>query len=266
MAAKAVVLPEPFNGEASWEEWKLHFEDVAAVNEWTDDQKLKWLRVRLTGRAQKAFHRLPEEAQATYEGATIALQERFEPKSRKTRYQAEFETRRKKRSEGWADFAEDLRSLADKAFPELQAEAKECLALQTYLQQLEQPQVAFSVKQRRPATLDDAVAATLEMESYAVTFSRVGTVATLQEEEDRPAVGEGTATSTIATVDATSKLTTMLKKLMERVETLEKHQAAGKGGDAASLPQRRGRRREDTRVCWTCRQRGHIARNCPQGN
>ena len=38
---KPVVLPEPFNGETSWEDWKLHFEDVAAVNEWTDNQKLK---------------------------------------------------------------------------------------------------------------------------------------------------------------------------------------------------------------------------------
>ena len=77
-----------------------------------------------------------------------------------TRYQAEFETRRKKRTEGWADFGEDLRSLADRAFPDLQPEARECLALQSYLKQLDQPQVAFSVKQTRPRTLDEAVAAT----------------------------------------------------------------------------------------------------------
>jgi hypothetical protein len=43
-----------------------------------------------------------------------ALQERFEPKSKKTWYQAELEACR---TEGWADFAED------KAYPELQAEA-----------------------------------------------------------------------------------------------------------------------------------------------
>ena len=150
MAAKPVVLPEPFNGETSWEDWRLHFEDVAAVNEWTAAQKLKWLRVRLTGRAQKAFHRFPPESQESYAAATSALKERFEPKSRMTRYQAEFETRRKRRTEGWADLAEDLRSLADRAFPDLQADARECLALQTYLQQLDQPQVAFAVKQTRP--------------------------------------------------------------------------------------------------------------------
>ena len=77
--------------------------------------------------------------------------------------------RKKKCTEGWADFAEDLSSLADRAFPDLQPEARECLALQKYLQQLDQPQVAFSVKQTRPKTLDDAVTATLEMESYAVS-------------------------------------------------------------------------------------------------
>ena len=115
MASRPVVLPEPFDGECSWEDWKLHFEDVAAVNEWTGEQKLKWLRVRLTSRAQKAFHRLPDESTANYRGALIAMQERFEPKSKRTRYQAEFETHRKKSTEGWADFSDELCSLADKA-------------------------------------------------------------------------------------------------------------------------------------------------------
>ena len=129
MAAKPVVLPEPFSGETSWEDWKLHFEDVAEVNSWSAEDKLKWLRVRLTGRAQRAFHRLPAESKATYDAATIAMQQRFEPKSRTTRYQAEFEARRKKPAESWADLGDDLRSLVDKAYPDLQAEARECLAL-----------------------------------------------------------------------------------------------------------------------------------------
>ena len=142
MAARPVVLPEPFDGQAPWGDWKLHFDDVAAVNGWNADQKLQWLRVRLIGRAQKAFYRLPEENRATYDAAARALQERFQPKSRMTRYQAEFESRCKKRAEGWADYAENLCSLADKAYPDLQPEARERLALQSYLKQLEQPQVA----------------------------------------------------------------------------------------------------------------------------
>ena len=68
--------------------------------------------------------------------------------------------------EGWADLADDLKALSDKAYPTLPYEAREQLAINAYLQQLAPPQVAFSIKQKRPATLDDAVATTLEMESY----------------------------------------------------------------------------------------------------
>ena len=154
----------------------------------------------------------------------------------------------------------------------LQIEARECLAVRAYLQQLDQPQVAFSVKQSGPKTLDDAVTATLEMESYVPLFPRTATVAPLQKEEDL--VTESSGTPTIAAVDPTEKLATMHGKLMERVETLEaRHsspepkQQQGRWETASQKSRGRlpiGRRRREFRgVCWNCLQPGHIARNCP---
>ena len=55
---RPLVLPEPYDGTGSWSEWSFHFENVATVNSWDDAQKLQWLRVRVTGRAQKALLRL----------------------------------------------------------------------------------------------------------------------------------------------------------------------------------------------------------------
>ena len=118
-ATRPLVLPETFDGTGSWRDWCFHFENVAAVNGWDDAQKLKWRRVRLTGRAQKALHRLQGPAVASFEALRDALRA---PESRYTRYRAEFEARRKKANEGWADFADELRSLADKAYPELRDE------------------------------------------------------------------------------------------------------------------------------------------------
>ena len=56
--------------------------------------------------------------------------------------------------------------LADSAYPELEEKARECLALNQFLSQLDNPQVAFGVKQKRPQTVDEAALAAMELESY----------------------------------------------------------------------------------------------------
>ena len=60
----------------------------------------------------------------------------------------------------------EFRVLLDRAFPDLDERACERLALNQYLSQLDNPQVAFNAKQKRPDKLVDAVSTTLEMESY----------------------------------------------------------------------------------------------------
>ena len=71
---------------------------------------------------------------------------------------------------GLGTFAEDPKALVDKAYLELQ---DDLLALTHYLRQLEEQQLAFSVKQRRPKSVDAAVSAMLEMELYGMCHSNV---------------------------------------------------------------------------------------------
>ena len=91
--------------------------------------KLLWLKVHLTDRAQLSFQHLSRDAQKDYGLATAALKERFKPESRKDLYKAEFQSRKKKRTEGWADFAEDLNVLIDKAYPHLEPVARDQMEL-----------------------------------------------------------------------------------------------------------------------------------------
>lgn len=51
-------------------------------------------KVQVTGRAHKALLRLSGTTPATYEATKDALKARFDPESRHTRYQAEFQARR----------------------------------------------------------------------------------------------------------------------------------------------------------------------------
>ena len=204
--SRPVIVLECFSGNGCYEDWIDQFESIAEINHWSDEQKLIWLKVCLTGRALMAYKKFPLTARGSFKNAVKALQERFKPESRRDLYLAEFQTRRKGKTESWPELGEDLRALVDKAYPTLDDEARQQLALQRYLSQLDNEQVAFSVKQRKPKTIEAAVSATLECESYLVRPTHSGAV--------------------VAPVQMESKdntLVEMMTQLMARMDKLEEN-------------------------------------------
>ena len=230
-ATRPLVLPEKFNGTGNYNEWISHFEGIASINNWNEADKCLWLKVRLTDKAHVALTRLPNDAHDSYASLKAALLERFEPSSKREVYKAEFESRRKKSSESWVDFGYELLRLVDRAFPSLQQEAKEQLALSRYLDQLTSAEVSFGVKQRRPATVNEAVSSTIELESYLSKGPSKGSsvVSHVTPEED-PVVG--------GVQPVQEGLLRTMQKLVERVEKLEMTISPGHQGFSPQTPQR----------------------------
>ena len=262
---RPALLPEPFSGDPAgdWKEWVTHFESVAIVNKWEkDEDKLKWLRVRLTGKAQTAFMNLPESARSSYGECIKALQKRFAPESRRELYVAELQTRTKRANEDWASFGDALRTLSDRAYPDLEDKARERLALNQFLSQIENPQVGFGVKQTRPNSVEEAVAATIELESYLSapgrsTYHCVDSVAPQQSAGDLG--GEALAQRMVAGTG--EELQRTLAKLSERLQRLEV--SLGSDNNSRGKPAKQSGRRRGPIVCWNCGQQGHPARICP---
>ena len=125
--------------------------------------------------------------------------------------------------EGWADFGDGLQSHADKVYPELQEEAREQLSLNRYLDMITDPQIEFSVRQGFPRTVEEAVTATLWMESYKIKSFKAAPVHLI--DEAATSIGGRTMESTI--IEAVSErrqedpTAELLKTLLERVEHME---------------------------------------------
>ena len=263
MAARPLALPDTFTGEGRqrFSDWIDHFESIATVNEWNDGAKKNWIRARLTGRAATAWKRLAEAETDTYEHAVAALKKRFEPACRKEVFMAEFQRRTKQRTEDWAAFGEDLRTLVERAYPTLQHEAQELLALNRFLDEIKDPQLAFGVRQRTPTNLDQAVAATLELETYLLKMPMA--VAGVNSAVD----------TTIAATAPKPGFETSLQKIVERLEriegrlTVEDNTQSDYDRQPRDSKNYRGRgRNRRSKRCYTCDKEGHFARDCPSKN
>ena len=278
-AQRPLLLPEPYDGATgSWPEWEAHFENVAAVNKWeSEEEKLMWLRVRLTGKAQTAFMRFPEAIRNDYGERIKALQRRFNPDSKRELYVAELQTRRRHKDEDWASFGDALRVLADKAY----SDSRERLALNQFLAQITNPQIAFGVKQKRPKTVEEAVVTTIELESYlGSTGERLHVNSTFpQPDSEQAAVGSATAFAAVSpratdnSRDGEEGLAGILKALNERLHLLERL-VENDRRPRQNKDVEQGKKRTRTNItCWKCGEKGHIARFCrsrdgeqPQGN
>ena len=264
--SKPLIIPEAYQGGDGWDEWITRFKNVATVNEWDATAKLNWIKVCLAGRVQKAFQGLPEASRDTYEHVKTALTDRFEPASKRELYNAELQVRMKKPNKGWADFAEELQRLTEKAFPEFDGWSQEQLALTHYLSRLNNSQITFAVKQQKPKRLDEAVRATLEVESCLIKPVVVGNITSEPEETTVGAVGYGSANQ--ANSSANSTLVQAMDKLALQMSQLGESMNRKKYSGLKPTPRPSYTRQVGDQepasavICFRCGKEGQYARRC----
>ena len=56
--SRPLILPDKFSGEEDLSEWIVHFDNVSMINGWGDNEKIKWLNVRVIGKALAMLTRL----------------------------------------------------------------------------------------------------------------------------------------------------------------------------------------------------------------
>jgi len=189
------------------------------------------------------------------------LHQHFKPDSRRKLYAAEFQLRRKQKGESWADFEDDLSWLVSKAYPDLGLDGRQQLALHQYLTSLVNPQVSFGLKQRRPKTVDEAIAATLELESYLVPVGGLGKVAQVARADLDPR--ESIVTAVKTQQDAMMEMMSQLVQRMDRLESpSETSEDLGYGRHVVRSKGSTATRSSGAVVCYNCGQTGHFRRGC----
>ena len=159
--------PKPFDGsKIEWSDYLKHFEAVANWNEWTTKQKAKQLVMSFDGEALKLLGEFSEEVLADYGKVVAELNRRYDPAERAQAWKIEFRNRIRRANESIMQFAQALRRLALKAFPNMSASAQEQWVMDQFSLGLSSVEIRRHVQFGHPVDLNAAISLAIEFEAF----------------------------------------------------------------------------------------------------
>jgi len=183
------IKPEKFNGETSFENFMVTFNNAAKFNGWDKKEKLAYLRASLAG---VAVQLLWGADNITYDKLVERLKDRFGAIGMEERYQTELRCRRRRDGEPIRELAQDIRRLMSLAYPgQEDCNLGQHIARDSFLTALGDPDLQIKIRERDPHTLEEAVKLALRIEITRAAVDSASTtrhrVARRVEEQHRDA-------------------------------------------------------------------------------
>ena len=166
------IRPQQFNGTGSFESFWANFENCATYNKWKEADKLAHLKASLTGAAAQVLWDTDAAAVDTVERFSTQLRNRFSGTCRSEKYRMELRIRRRQPGEPLSTLHQDIRRLMALAHPTLFREGRETFACDYFIDALGDADFALKVRERTPASLDDALRISQQLEAWTNDANR----------------------------------------------------------------------------------------------
>ena len=258
VTARKAMSPETYDGEGDWEEYLLHFSDVAEWNGWTEYEKATQLGLHLRGMARSIKTDLPHHVAVDFGLLVQTLHKYFSSEGREATFQAEFRLRKRERNEKLSHFAHELTRLCKKAFPRMDRSSREQFVLERFKLGLD-PGLRRHIQFQHAESIEKAIYAGLEFEAMEEDVDRDRirkplaaihtTVADAPKSEDNVSGGPNDLMLKMMeqNMAASQKMLESVTKMVENMQKTQRQQR-----DLSQV------------VCYNCNQKGHFRNRCPQ--
>ena len=170
---RSIKLP-PFTGKEPWKVWFNRFNDVAARQKWSNEEKLDELLPRLQGQAGEfVFGQLCQQIRGNFPQLTEELQNRFRKVETSKVFGVQFSHRDQKPGETVENYAAELKRLYEKAYGRRDEQTRREDLLRRFLDGIYDEGARFHVEYvKEPEDIDAAV---YEVVNFMQTRRRTAT-------------------------------------------------------------------------------------------
>src|SRR6267154_2596096 len=198
---------ERFDGTTPLETFMVHFETCSEYNEWNNHEQLSQLKAALRGAAAQVL--LSDDGPLTLEQLYQDLKENFGTKGLEAQFEGQLRTRRRQKGESLRTVYQDIHRLILQAYPDSKGKLRDKLALEAFIDSLNDSDLALKVRNLCPTDLPAAYRIALMLESNQMIVSR------LEENKEKRKEGR-------SDVQARSVAESKEEVLQERIRLLEK--------------------------------------------
>ena len=204
-----------------------------------------------------------------YEATKEELRRQFAPAGNEVEWQYQLQTRRQRAGESLAGFAGELRMLTDRAYPGWEPKQRLEMARNHFVQGVRSPTIQLALMKEKPVSFEKALELAQAQEAVEAAQRRLQgrQAAVLSSSFGAEPVEEAAETNALhgqttrQPSDQLQDLARQVRQLTDTVARLSARSGGDHDGGRAQRPwQQRGR---GPPVCWGCRERGHLRRNCP---
>ena len=256
------VKPEFFNGEDDWDQYISHFQNCADLGRWSETDKALALSACLKGQARAFYLGLSPLDRSSYHRLVQKFSERFGSVRQQSRYLTKFETRNRGQGETIASLGDDLRLLAQRAYPELGTDAQESLALHQFYKAISLEMKCRCID-RDCRTVESAVQVVERYEAILGegTEKKKGNVRAINNMPSNPQPyhnrsNNGPKSNDRAQPSATTEA--ILKQVLDRLEKLE-----GVTTSTATKESYQPKPYYRRSACFVCQSPEHFLKDCP---
>lgn len=160
------MKPGTYDGTGSWSDYLIQFNLVADYNKWGNYDRALQLATHLRGTAQGVLGDLTQDQRTHFAALTSALAARFEPVQQSELYRAKIKSRIRRKGEPIVELAQDIRKLIRLAYPSANADVREQLSKDCFIDALNDNDLEWAVLQGKPRSVEDALKLALEYEAF----------------------------------------------------------------------------------------------------
>ena len=153
-----------YDGTTSLEVFLSQFDNCCQYNKWRAYERLAQLKGALTGNAAQIL--LGDQGEKLdYSDLREELQKCFGAEGHQIQYRVQLKSRRRQPNESLRTLYQDIRKLFMLAYPGPKSDLKEGIAIGTFIDSLDDPDLERRVKDRFPKTLSDTLTIALSLEA-----------------------------------------------------------------------------------------------------